>query len=112
MHREHGNNFLRAWRITACEFQGCSRLCRAGGGHATLGVDEVCNMLGTERQMAESTSQGARRRDLARAESQIGEHWVLYLILGLVLLIGGLAAVAFPFLSTIAAKLALGWIFL
>jgi len=73
--------------------------------------------------MAESTSQSAMQagvadaqaqmRDaLARAESQIGEHWILYLILGLVLLVGGLAAIAFPFLSTIAAKLALGWIFL
>ena len=73
--------------------------------------------------MAESRSQGAMKlgvaevqgqmRDaLARAESQIGEHWVLYLILGLVLLVGGLAAIAFPFLSTIAAKFALGWIFL
>jgi len=72
--------------------------------------------------MAESTSQRAKagvadvqgqmRDALARAESQIGEHWVLYLILGLVLLVGGLAAIAFPFLSTIAAKLALGWIFL
>jgi uncharacterized membrane protein HdeD (DUF308 family) len=62
--------------------------------------------------MAENTSRGARQRDaLARVESQIGEHWILYLILGLVLLVGGLAAIAFPFLSTIAAKLALGWIF-
>jgi len=73
--------------------------------------------------MAERTSQeainagvadarGQMRATLARAESQIGEHWVLYLILGLVLLLGGLAAITFPFLSTIAAKLALGWIFL
>jgi uncharacterized membrane protein HdeD (DUF308 family) len=73
--------------------------------------------------MAERTSQeainagvadarGQIRDTLARAESQIGEHWVLYLILGLVLLLGGLAAIAFPFLSTMAAKLALGWIFL
>jgi uncharacterized membrane protein HdeD (DUF308 family) len=73
--------------------------------------------------MAERTSQeainagvadarGQLRDTLARAESQIGEHWVLYLILGLVLLLGGLAAIAFPFLSTLAAKLALGWIFL
>src|SRR5262245_43850492 len=78
-------------------------------GHATLRGDKGCNMLDTECQMAESASKGARQRDaLARAESQIGEHWVLYLILGLVLLLGGLAAIAFPFLSTIAAKLALG----
>jgi uncharacterized membrane protein HdeD (DUF308 family) len=55
---------------------------------------------------------GQVRGAVARAESQIAEHWVWYLILGLVLLLGGLAAIAFPFLSTIAAKLALGWIFL
>jgi uncharacterized membrane protein HdeD (DUF308 family) len=49
---------------------------------------------------------------LAEARRQIGEHWVWYLILGIVLLLAGLAAIAFPFLSTIAAKIALGWIFL
>jgi uncharacterized membrane protein HdeD (DUF308 family) len=48
----------------------------------------------------------------AEVETQIAEHWVWYLILGVVLLLGGMAAIAFPFLSTIAAKLALGWIFL
>ena len=55
---------------------------------------------------------GQVRGAVARAESQIAEHWVWYLILGFVLLLGGFAAIAFPFLSTIAAKLALGWIFL
>jgi uncharacterized membrane protein HdeD (DUF308 family) len=49
---------------------------------------------------------------LARAQSQIAEHWVWYLFLGIVLLLGGCAAIAFPHLSTIAAKIALGWIFL
>lgn len=48
----------------------------------------------------------------AEVEAQIAEHWVWYLILGIVLLLGGMAAIAFPFLSTVAAKLALGWIFL
>jgi uncharacterized membrane protein HdeD (DUF308 family) len=52
------------------------------------------------------------REALASAETQIAEHWVWYVILGVVLLIGGAAAIAFPFLSTIAAKIALGWIFL
>jgi len=49
---------------------------------------------------------------VAEVEAQIAEHWVWYLILGIVLLLGGIAAIAFPFLSTVAAKLALGWIFL
>jgi uncharacterized membrane protein HdeD (DUF308 family) len=52
------------------------------------------------------------REAVAEAQSQIAEHWVWYLILGIVLVLGGIAAIAFPFLSTIAAKLALGWIFL
>jgi uncharacterized membrane protein HdeD (DUF308 family) len=52
------------------------------------------------------------RDAVAKAETQIAEHWVWYLILGIVLCLAGLAAIAFPFLSTIAAKIALGWIFL
>jgi len=49
---------------------------------------------------------------LARAETQIGEHRGWYLFLGIVLVLGGCAAMAFPHLSTITAKIALGWIFL
>ena len=49
---------------------------------------------------------------VAEVEGQIARHWVWYLVLGIVLLLGGIAAIAFPFLSTITAKLALGWIFL
>ena len=49
---------------------------------------------------------------LAKARAQNAEHWVWFLILGIVLLLGGLAAIAFPFVSTIAANIALGWIFL
>src|SRR5262245_9608823 len=49
---------------------------------------------------------------VARAQAQIAEHWVWYLVLGIVLLLAGCAAIAFPHVSTIAAKIALGWIFL
>jgi uncharacterized membrane protein HdeD (DUF308 family) len=52
------------------------------------------------------------RDAIAKAETRIAEHWVWYLLLGLVLVVGGFAAITFPFLSTIAAKIALGWIFL
>src|SRR5262245_27782260 len=52
------------------------------------------------------------RDAVARAQAQIAEHWVWYLFLGIVLVLGGCAAIAFPHLSTIAAKIALGWIFL
>jgi uncharacterized membrane protein HdeD (DUF308 family) len=49
---------------------------------------------------------------LASAEIQIAKYWVGYLLLGIVLVLGGCAAIAFPHLSTITAKIALGWIFI
>src|SRR6476469_8578886 len=51
------------------------------------------------------------RDTLARAQAQIAEHWIGYLVLGCALVLAGMAAIVFPFLSTIAAKIALGWIF-
>jgi uncharacterized membrane protein HdeD (DUF308 family) len=51
------------------------------------------------------------RDGLLRAQRQIAEHWLGYLVLGCVLVLAGLAAIAFPVLSTIATKVALGWIF-
>jgi uncharacterized membrane protein HdeD (DUF308 family) len=51
------------------------------------------------------------REGLLRAQRQIAEHWLGYLVLGCVLVLAGLAAIAFPLLSTIATKVALGWIF-
>ena len=72
--------------------------------------------------MAERTSQAAMNagiadtqqqmhHTLAKARAKIAEHWIAYLVLGCVLVLVGMAAIAFPFLSTIAAKIALGWIF-
>jgi len=49
---------------------------------------------------------------IAAARIVIAERWGWFLALGIVLLLAGVAAIAFPFLSTIAAKIALGWIFL
>jgi uncharacterized membrane protein HdeD (DUF308 family) len=43
---------------------------------------------------------------------EIATHWGWFLALGILLLVMGVAAIAFPFLSTIAAKIAIGWIFL
>ena len=57
-------------------------------------------------------TQKQMRNALAKAETQIADHWLWYLSLGIVLVLGGLVAIAFPHLSTIAAKIALGWIFL
>jgi uncharacterized membrane protein HdeD (DUF308 family) len=52
------------------------------------------------------------RDTLDSARNQIAEHWVWYLVLGIALLLAGGAAIAFPLVSTIAAKIALGWIFM
>jgi uncharacterized membrane protein HdeD (DUF308 family) len=52
------------------------------------------------------------RDGLLRAQRQIAEHWLGYLVLGCVLVLAGLAAIAFPLLSTIATKVALGWVFI
>jgi uncharacterized membrane protein HdeD (DUF308 family) len=43
---------------------------------------------------------------------EIATHWGWFLALGVLLVLAGIAAIAFPFLSTIAAKIAIGWIFL
>jgi uncharacterized membrane protein HdeD (DUF308 family) len=43
---------------------------------------------------------------------EIARHWGWFLALGILLVLGGMAAIAFPLLSTIAAKIAIGWIFL
>jgi uncharacterized membrane protein HdeD (DUF308 family) len=58
---------------------------------------------------ADSRSQ--MRDGLLRAQRQIAEHWLGYLLLGCALVLAGLAAIAFPLLSTIVTKVALGWIF-
>lgn len=46
------------------------------------------------------------------ARAQIKQNWGWFLGLGIVFVLAGIAAIAFPLLSTIAAKIALGWIFL
>jgi uncharacterized membrane protein HdeD (DUF308 family) len=49
---------------------------------------------------------------LAEIRQQVAAHWGWFLALGLVLIAAGCAAIAFPLLSTIAVKIALGWVFL
>jgi uncharacterized membrane protein HdeD (DUF308 family) len=49
---------------------------------------------------------------LAEAKRQISDNWGWFLALGLLLIVAGAAAIAFPLLSTVATKIALGWIFL
>jgi uncharacterized membrane protein HdeD (DUF308 family) len=42
----------------------------------------------------------------------VAHHWGWFVGLGVLLMAAGLAAIAFPFVSTLAAKIALGWLFL
>jgi uncharacterized membrane protein HdeD (DUF308 family) len=49
---------------------------------------------------------------LMESKRLIAEKWGWFLALGIVLIIAGLAAIAFPLLGTIAAKILLGWLFL
>ncbi len=49
---------------------------------------------------------------LEETRQEIARHWGWFLTLGILLVLIGMAAIAFPFLSTLAAKIAIGWIFL
>ncbi|KAB2939991.1 MAG: HdeD family acid-resistance protein [Hyphomicrobium sp.] len=49
---------------------------------------------------------------VAETRALITAKWGWFLALGIVLIIAGLAAIAFPLVSTIAAKVMLGWLFL
>jgi uncharacterized membrane protein HdeD (DUF308 family) len=62
--------------------------------------------------MTEQLSQTDVDKALAAARQAIADNWGWFLALGILLLVAGFAAIAFPLVSTIAAKIALGWIFL
>src|ERR1044071_7518211 len=47
-----------------------------------------------------------------RVQAAISENRTWFIILGILLIILGVAAIAFPLLTTIAVKIALGWLFL
>lgn len=49
---------------------------------------------------------------LAAVQAAIAENRTRFMILGILLIILGVVAIAFPFLTTIAAKTILGWLFL
>lgn len=49
---------------------------------------------------------------IAETRRLISEKWGWFLALGIVLIVIGFAAIVFPFISTIAAKIMLGWLFL
>jgi uncharacterized membrane protein HdeD (DUF308 family) len=44
--------------------------------------------------------------------TSLHEHWVLFLVEGIILLILGLAAIIFPLIATLAVEILFGWLFL
>jgi uncharacterized membrane protein HdeD (DUF308 family) len=62
--------------------------------------------------MTEQFSQADIDAALAAAKKAIADNWGWFMTLGILMVLAGVAAIAFPLLSTIAAKIALGWIFL
>lgn len=58
-------------------------------------------------------TQGIDEAKIERAvESAIHEHWVLFLIEGIVLVVLGIAAIILPPLATITFTILIGWLFL
>jgi uncharacterized membrane protein HdeD (DUF308 family) len=62
--------------------------------------------------MAQPTMQAVIEQRLAETRRLIAEKWGWFLALGIVLIVVGMAAIVFPLVSTIAAKIMLGWLFL
>lgn len=62
--------------------------------------------------MAQQFSQADIDSAVEAARAQIRDNWGWFLALGLVFVVAGIVAIAFPLLSTIAAKIVLGWTFI
>ncbi len=62
--------------------------------------------------MSDRSPERELESELAQIEDSVARNWGWFLALGIVLVILGIAAIVFPFVSTIAAKIALGWMFL
>ena len=62
--------------------------------------------------MAQPLSQADIEAKLTEFKRHISEKWGWFLALGIVLILVGIAAICFPFVSTVAAKIFLGWLFL
>jgi uncharacterized membrane protein HdeD (DUF308 family) len=62
--------------------------------------------------MTSQASQADLDTALAEARRYLAENSGWFLALGIVLILAGAAAIVFPWVFTVAAKIALGWIFL
>ena len=59
-----------------------------------------------------STNQPDINRIQREVATALHEHWVLYLVEGIVLLVLGLVAIVIPPLATLAVEILFGWLFL
>jgi uncharacterized membrane protein HdeD (DUF308 family) len=69
----------------------------------------------SEKSAAEkslSTIEEEHRKMFERAKAEIAEHRNWFIALGILLIVLGILAIAFPLISTITAKIFLGWLFL
>jgi uncharacterized membrane protein HdeD (DUF308 family) len=62
--------------------------------------------------MSEQMSRAEIEAAVAEIRRQVSDHWGWFLALGIVLLIAGAIAIAFPLISAVAIGITLGWIFL
>jgi uncharacterized membrane protein HdeD (DUF308 family) len=62
--------------------------------------------------MTATHSQADFEAKAAEIRHYVANHKVWFVVLGVLLLLAGTAAIAFPYVSTIATKIALGWLFL
>ena len=62
--------------------------------------------------MTQQISQAELDSAVADARAAIRDNWGWFLALGVIFVLAGFGAILFPLLSTIAAKIALGWIFM
>src|SRR5450830_215495 len=69
-------------------------------------------MVREQKEIAMSTNQPDIKGMQRAVANALHQHWVLYLVEGVVLLILGLAAVVIPPLATLAVTMLFGWLFL
>lgn len=62
--------------------------------------------------MSEPYSVVSTERSVAAAREMIAENKTWFIVLGIALMLVGAGAIAFPFVTTVAAKVVIGWLFL
>src|SRR5690242_3129166 len=65
-----------------------------------------------DRRLAVSMNQPQDEQLPRRFLTSLRDHWVLFLVEGIVLVVLGLAAIMLPVVATLALAIFLGWLFL